>query len=154
MVNIETGKVVDILNSRDYADVKEWLDKYPNIEVVCRDGSVTYAKAVKDAHNTAIQISDRFHLLKNLTDYCKEYIKRTIKHNVDIEVTVLKTFDSKDIPEIKKKYKYQTKWDLISAVKQMCSDGYTIVQICQILGIGNKSAIKYSNIDNCEKEKI
>lgn len=104
MIDITTGKAIDILNSRNYDDVKEWLDGYPSLEVISRDGSITYSKAIKDSHSSAIQISDRFHLLKNLTDYCKEYIKRTIKHIVKLEAPVVKILESKDIPEIKEKY--------------------------------------------------
>jgi transposase len=59
MVDIDTRKVVDILNSRDYQQAKDWLQEYPNIELVCRVGSSTYAKAIKDAHSNAIQISYR-----------------------------------------------------------------------------------------------
>ncbi len=50
MIDIESGKVIDILNSRDYDDIKQWLEEYPNIGVVCRDASVTYSKAIKDSH--------------------------------------------------------------------------------------------------------
>lgn len=71
IINIETRKIVDILKSRDYEEVKEWLKTFPNIEIISRDGSITYNKAIKDAHPKSIQISDRFHILKNLTDYCK-----------------------------------------------------------------------------------
>jgi transposase len=105
------------VNSRDYQDVRDWLEKYTNIEVVCRDGSVTYAKAIKDTHDSAIQIYDRFHWMKNLTAYCKEYIKRTVKRTVDIDVTIVKTVDTGNISEIKKKYQYHTRWELILAVK-------------------------------------
>lgn len=153
MVDIETGKVIDILNSRDYDDVKEWLNGYPNLKMVSRDGSITYSKAIKDSHSSVIQISDRFHLLKNLTDYCKEYIKRIIKHTIKLEVPVIKSLESQDILKLKKKYQYQTKWELILAVKELRSMGYTINQICCVLGLGNKSVINYSKIKNCDKEK-
>jgi transposase len=153
MIDIDTRKVVDILNSRDYQDVKSWLEEYPNIEVVSRDGSITYKKAINDAHSQAVQVSDRFHLLKNLTDYCKEFIKRTVKHRIEIESTTEKVMEINDVIEVKKKYTYQTKWELILVVRGMRSDGYTIDQICDVLGLGNKSVVKYSKIKDCDKEK-
>lgn len=51
MIDIETRKIVDVLNLRDLDDVKLWLSQYPNIELVCRDGSITYNKAIKDSHS-------------------------------------------------------------------------------------------------------
>lgn len=51
MIDIETRKIVDVLNLRDLDDVKLWLSQYPNIELVCRHGSITYNKAIKDSHS-------------------------------------------------------------------------------------------------------
>ncbi len=49
MVDYETSKVVDMIPSRDTGEVTEWLRGYPEIEVVSRDGSIGYAKAVAEA---------------------------------------------------------------------------------------------------------
>lgn len=86
MVDIETHRVVDLLESRELDKVTAWLKSFPNIEVVSRDGSITYHNAIDAAHPQAIQDSDRFHLLKNLTDYCSTYIKRTLPPRVPILV--------------------------------------------------------------------
>lgn len=151
MIDIETGNVVDIIESRDYEDVEKWLKTFPNIKVFSRDGSITYAKAMRDSHPKAIQISDRFHLLKNLTDYCKEYIKRMIKSNIEIETTGENAVN--DNICIKAKYQYETTWDLIVAVKKMRSDGCLIEEISDALGLSAKTVIKYSKIQDCDKEK-
>jgi len=58
-----------MIDSRDYETVCEWLKTYPNLSVISRDGSVIYNNAIANAHPEALQISDRFHLLKNLTSY-------------------------------------------------------------------------------------
>lgn len=68
MIDIETKKIIDLLDSRDLDDVVKWLKTYPNLKIVSRDGSLTYAAAIRKAHPDAIQISDRFHLLKNLNE--------------------------------------------------------------------------------------
>ena len=64
MLDILSHRIVDMIGSRDYEHVKEWLESYPNLNVVSRDGSITYRRAISDAD--AVQVSDRFHLLKNL----------------------------------------------------------------------------------------
>ena len=61
MVDLETRKIVDMIESREMGDVCRWLAEYPNIQVVSRDGSGTYAAAIAEAHPGATQISDRFH---------------------------------------------------------------------------------------------
>ncbi|XXF65583.1 transposase [Thermoanaerobacterium thermosaccharolyticum] len=61
MVDISTHQILDMISSRECEAVCEWLKTYPNLQVVSRDGSVTYNNAVVDAHPGALQISDRFH---------------------------------------------------------------------------------------------
>ena len=68
MVDIDTHRIIDLLPSREVDDVAEWLSSFPNLEIVSRDGSVSYNSAVRQADAGLIQISDRFHLLKGLTD--------------------------------------------------------------------------------------
>lgn len=73
-----------LLESRETNDVPEWLKTYPNLKVISRDGSAGYAAAINEAHADAIQVSDRFHLFKNLTDYCKKYITKLVGIKVEI----------------------------------------------------------------------
>lgn len=151
MIDIESRKIVDILESRDYEEVKEWLKTFPNIEIVSRDGSITYNKAIKDAHPKSIQISDRFHILKNLTDYCKDYIKRILNRKVEVER--LESTNKQEILKLKEKYKFETKWELILRVKELRNLKYTVNDIVAILGIGNKTVLNYSKIPLEDKEK-
>lgn len=151
MIDIESRKIVDILESRDYEEVKEWLKTFPNIEIVSRDGSIVYNKAIKDAHPKSIQISDRFHILKNLTDYCKKYIKRIL--NRKVEIGKLENTSGQEILKLKEKYKFQTKWELTLRVKELRDLKYKVNDIASILGIGNKTVITYSKIPLEDKEK-
>ena len=52
---------------------------YLNIKIVSTDGSATYHNSITEAHPEAIQISNRFHLYKNLTDYSIEYFKKNVE---------------------------------------------------------------------------
>lgn len=74
MVDLESHRIIDLLDSRETGKVEEWLKSYPNIQVISRDGAQTYASAAANSHPGALQISDRFHLLKNLSDAVEEYI--------------------------------------------------------------------------------
>lgn len=99
MIDIVTHNIIDMIESRDYLSVSNWLKTYKNLNVVSRDGSITYSNAITEAHPEAVQISDRFHLLKNLTDYSKEYLKTKLKQNIVIPVNS----DIKIINELKAK---------------------------------------------------
>ena len=78
MINIDTHQIIDLLESRQEDDVTKWLATYPNLEIISRDGSVMYKSASDKTHPKAKQISDRFHVLKKLTDYASNAIKRLL----------------------------------------------------------------------------
>lgn len=153
LVDIETRKVVDILNSRDYTDVKHWLDGFPNLEIVSRDGSITYRKAISDSNKNIIQVSDRFHLLKNLTEYAKNYIKRKIPVHIDLEIVSSQQYETHELPKIREKYRYTTKWELILAVQKMREDGYTINQLSEVFQMGSRAITMYCKVPPEDKAK-
>lgn len=68
LVDLEKGQIVDILADRTAKTLAEWLKKQSGIEVVTRDRSVAYAQAITEGVPEAVQVADRWHLLKNLSD--------------------------------------------------------------------------------------
>ena len=67
MVDLESHRIIDLIPSRETADVAKWLAAFPNIQVVSRDGAAIYSSAA-DSHPDAVQVSDRFHLIKGLSE--------------------------------------------------------------------------------------
>ena len=82
---METRKIIDILNSRNVEDVTTWLKKFPNIKIINRDGSYTYAKAISQAHPNSQQVSDYFHLVKNLSEYLNKCLLRKLPKIITVE---------------------------------------------------------------------
>lgn len=68
MVDWDTHRIIDMIPSRESNEVCIWLSTYPNISMISRDGVSGYASAGAKAHPNAVQVTDRFHLLKNLTE--------------------------------------------------------------------------------------
>ncbi len=50
IVDTETHERIDVLPDRTADTLEAWLREHPGIEIVCRDGSATYAEAVRRAH--------------------------------------------------------------------------------------------------------
>lgn len=152
LINIETRNVVDILGSRDYEDVRNWLKTFPDLEVVSRDGSITFHKAIRSVNKNIVQISDRFHLLKNLTEYAKGYIKRVIPIYLLQEIETTDNCSSEFVPS-RKKYQYKTKWELIQAVQNLRLEGHPVNYIAQALRLGNRTVSNYLEITPEEESK-
>ena len=82
MVDNDTRKKVEVINSREKEEVVEKLKLFKNVKTITRDFSQTYKNAINEALPQAEQIVDRFHIFKNLTDDLNEYIKRNIKETI------------------------------------------------------------------------
>jgi transposase len=64
--DLEQGRPIDLLPDRRAESVSAWLQAHPHIDIVSRDGSLEYASAIKKGAPQARQVSDRWHLVKNL----------------------------------------------------------------------------------------
>lgn len=148
MIDIETGDIVDLLESRELEDVEKWLKKFKNIEVVSRDGSTTYNAATTATHPNAIQISDRFHILKNLTEYGKDYLKRLLKNKVELGVvTVTKTKEVKlTKAEQKQEDLKDRKWKLIQEVQKAYKECQNFRKVSRDFGIDRKTVKGYISL--------
>ena len=82
LIDMETSKPIDILPSRDGTELKKWLTKYNDVEIVTRDRSSSYSSAIYESCPNAIQVADRFHLLMNLSDALDTYFKSSINSEI------------------------------------------------------------------------
>lgn len=64
----ERGKVVDLLPDRSTESTAQWLHAHPGTEIVSRDRASLYAEAATKAAPHAVQVTDRWHLLHNLSE--------------------------------------------------------------------------------------
>jgi hypothetical protein len=64
--------------SRSADALERWLREHPGVEIVRRDGSGAYEEAVRRALPAAVQVSDRWHLWKNL---CEKTLAEVRSHS-------------------------------------------------------------------------
>jgi hypothetical protein len=141
-----------MLESRETNDVAEWLKTYPNLKVISRDGSAGYAAAINKAHADAIQVSDRFHLFKNLMDYCKKYITKVVGIKVEIPISGI---DMGLVLTNNSGYNAKSKQDKINRVKELYLNGSTKYEITKQLRMDIRTVEKYIGMeDNSEDFKV
>lgn len=76
VVDLERSDVVDLLPDREADTVAAWFKEHPGIKVVSRDRSATYAEAATEGASRAVQVADRWHLLKNLREAVEQVLGR------------------------------------------------------------------------------
>lgn len=76
IVDMTTGKVIDMLDSRDAEPFTRWLSDHPGAQVICRDRAGAYAAAARDGAPDAVQCADRWHLWHNLAEHVQHVVTR------------------------------------------------------------------------------
>ncbi|MBF6592167.1 MAG: ISL3 family transposase [Ktedonobacterales bacterium] len=76
LVNLEAHRVVDLLPDRTAATFAAWLHDGPEPAIISRDRGGEYADGARQGAPHALQVADRFHLVKNVTDAFERFLMR------------------------------------------------------------------------------
>ncbi|HLZ57584.1 MAG TPA: ISL3 family transposase [Ktedonosporobacter sp.] len=77
IVDLDTRRVIDLLKDRSAESVQKWLEAHKEREIVSRDRGNVYIDGATQGAPLAQQVSDRWHLCKNIGDAVEEFLKRT-----------------------------------------------------------------------------
>jgi hypothetical protein len=75
LVDLERNQVVDLLPDWQVETLVAWLRQHPGIEIVVRDRAGAYADGVRQGAPGAVQVADRWHLLRNLGDAVRAIVE-------------------------------------------------------------------------------
>ncbi len=152
LIDMETSRPIDILPSRKGKDLKKWLMKYNDVQIVTRDRSSSYSSAIDEACPTAVQVADRFHLLTNLSNALDTYFKSisgTINRLVKAKTSELLNLSGAE-PKINIAAKEQVngiridpRLDRFNKVKELQTKGIAILQISRDLGMSRNTVRSY-----------
>jgi len=67
VMDLEQRQVIDLLAVRSAASFANWLQAHPWVEIITRDRSGLYADGGRQGAPSAVQITDRYHLMSNLS---------------------------------------------------------------------------------------
>ena len=151
MLNHSNHRIISAINSREITDIQKWLQLYPNLKVVSRDGSAIYRLSIELANPNIIQVSDRFHLIKGLSEAVREEIKNILPRQIVLEEVIV------DISKKSVKERYEkTKIDINNGEKisVACKNNSIDIRIFKkLLSFNDEELIKYFNDKYSEKRQ-
>lgn len=151
IVDSDTGKPLAIFGSRYGQEIRDWFKLHQEIKVISRDGSHSYAEIFRESLPDAIQVSVRFHLIKNLKDTMVDIIKSMLHRKKTPPASPYPTEEEayqailEDILQMGEE-RHRRKVRCYYQVRQLQGEGKNFSQICEMTGLKSNMVYNYSKL--------
>jgi transposase len=159
LVNLETHQPLALLADRKADTLADWLQAHPGVEVLSRDRSKTYKSAMDKATPEAIQVADRFHLVKNLSEALElalgsyhaelkaasqaQHPDTTVDERTETVVAIPQPTATIAAQERTKKH-YQQRVQQQREIKALRAQRWTTVAIAEKVGVSERTVSRFS----------
>jgi transposase len=146
IVDLDSGKAIDLLKSRQVDVVADWLKEHPHIDLVTRDRARDYSLAITQGATQAVQVMDRWHVLKNLREALQ--IELSSRYDEMKQVFKRNNFAGKALPRSRKEREAKAlvmkiKKDRHAQVHKLHQQGMAISHIAQRLNLSRQTVYAY-----------
>ena len=158
IVDLERHRPIELLPDRSAETLSAWLKEYPSVRIISRDRSTEYERGIEECAPTAVEVLDRWHLLKNL----RETAERVLEHNHEALSTVrLPSIANGDpcslhehtpVPRSAKERaageaERRKRLADYKKVKKLHQQGMNMLAICRYLGMSRGAVRRYVHAD-------
>ncbi|MFE4924747.1 ISL3 family transposase [Streptomyces sp. NPDC056661] len=148
LVDVEKRCPVDVLPDRTSETLASWLVAHPGVEIVCRDRASAYARAIKEAVPHAVEVADRWHLLRNLSQAvektCQQHRACLRKYGEQVPSPIPRMPLLEALPPTLIVQRVQQRHELIN---RMLDNGYPLSEVARRVGLDRKTARRYRDTE-------
>jgi transposase len=150
LVDLERRQPVAVLEERTAEPLLKWLQAHPSVAILVRDRADAYALAGRVANPAIVQVADRFHLARNVTDALKQLLHSQRwpwpPAATEPPVEASEASGPPPMPMAGERQVRQTtprKQAAWEAVRQLRSSGQSLRQIARTVGLDRKTVRRY-----------
>jgi len=153
LVDLESQHPVDLIPERSANTLATWLKAHPGVEIISRDRSNEYTNGATEGAPNAIQVADRWHLMKNLREAVARYLEQhqtclaaagemqaRASHEEPPPTKLTKQEKARQIKRAKRIRRYE-------AVRRLHAQGLSQRAIARRMSIGPQTVRKYLKAD-------
>ncbi|WP_307717974.1 ISL3 family transposase [Streptomyces sp. V4I23] len=147
LVDADTRLPIELWAGRDAEQLTAWLRTHPGVEVVCRDGSLTYRQGITDGAPDAVQVSDRFHLWQGLSKRVSDIAaghRGCLTASVPEPEQAASSPPSAELSEAADTPAHRHAKQLFEAVHAVSNSGKSLSAIARELGLNRRTVAKYA----------
>lgn len=97
--DLERGMPIELLPDRSVETVTAWFQRHPGLELISRDRASEYAVAANKGAPQALQVADRWHMLKNLREALEALLAQHLTVHRKKQTQIMTTQQGPAIPE-------------------------------------------------------
>lgn len=157
IVDLDEHRVIDLLADREAQTVENWLKNRPEVTIVTRDRFSRYALGVTNGSPDAIQVADRWHLLKNMGDALQKLLERKRQQIIALQSSDAierRENDQQQTPDQTQQVKnLSPRYQLLQRVKEMYAVGKGSKSIAKTLQISRNTVKKYIHLHEPPQKK-
>lgn len=152
LLDLETHTPVDLLPDRTAETRASWLLAHPGVQLISRDRAGQYAQGAKKGAPEAIQVADRFHLTKKLS----EVVERILSHHRQAlrQIRFVPASSQSAVPlavrylrpdrKLRKQEVLQARQARAEQIQQLLGQGLTQLAIARQLHLNRKTVALYA----------
>jgi transposase len=159
LIDLERHRVIELLADRKAATVAQWLQAHPGVEIISRDRAAAYGEAARTGAPHAIQVADRWHLMKNLVEALErcllrhgKAIKRAAGLTPPTTAPLPSYADADRVPwqqraETASQQQHAGKIEQYEQIRALDAAGFTKLDIAQLVGVSRPTVYRYLNLN-------